>query len=38
MTYDEQEIKEIKEYIQLLLDLEKKLVITYNEDTSEGSR
>lgn len=38
MIFSEQDILEIKEYLELLLELEKTVVITYNEDTLEGSR
>ena len=38
MNLSEQDILELKEYLELLLELEKTVVITYNEDTSEGSR
>lgn len=38
MIHDEQDILELKEYLELLLELEKTVVITYNENTSEGSR
>lgn len=38
MIFDEQDILELKEYLELLLELEKTVVITYNENTSEGSR
>lgn len=38
MIFNEQDILEIKEYLELLLELERTVVITYNGDTSEDSR
>ena len=38
MIFDEQDILEIKEYLELLLELEKTEVIPYNKDTSEGTK
>ena len=38
MILNEQDIQELKEYIELLLELEKTVVMTYNEDTSEGTK
>lgn len=38
MILNEQDILEIKEYLELLLELEKTVVITYNEDTLEDSK
>jgi hypothetical protein len=33
MIFKEQDIQELKEYFELLLELEKTVVIEYNEDT-----
>jgi hypothetical protein len=33
MNYSEQDIQEIREYLELLLELKKTAVVTYNEDT-----
>lgn len=38
MILSEQDILEIKEYLELLLELEKTVVITYNDDTLEDSK
>ena len=34
MTLTQEDIQELKEYLELLLELEKTVVIQYNEDTS----
>jgi hypothetical protein len=38
MILDEKDIMELKEYLELLLELEKTAVVTYNKDTSEGTK
>lgn len=38
MILNEQDVLELKEYVQLLLKYEHRLRMTYNIDTTEGSK